>query len=89
MASEAINHTHGLTYRPVQTTGKEKIRQVPFLHKYMTQLKAEGEEVLSSCQHYLQFTGTWLAVTNLVAFTLTSAKLPRWCQLTPQISHAI
>lgn len=89
MASEATNHKHSLMYRPVQTTGLEKIRQVPFLHKYMRQPKAEGAEVLSPCQHYLQFAGTWLAVANLVAFMLTSVKLPHWCQLTPEISHAI
>jgi len=55
----------------------------------MMQLEAEGEEVLSSSQHYLQFTGTWLAVTSLAVFMLTSAKLPPWCQITPEISHAI
>lgn len=71
----------------MQTTEQENIRQVPFLHKYMAQLSAEGGE--GSYQHYLQFTGTWLAITNLVAVVLTPAKLPHWCQLTPEISHAI
>jgi len=68
---------------------RKKIREVPFLHMNMMQLEAEGEEVLSSSQHYLQFTGTWLAVTSLAVFMLTSAKLPPWCQITPEISHAI